>query len=128
MAKRPSCRRTHPRFPLPEGGTVFFGFPRPQDPPCTMQLRDVSQSGLAFVLLHELPGLEVGDSLEGVRIRIGKREMRGDMLIMHFTPDDTPGSICGALFYPGEDSDILALRAILQELEAGRVEELEPCP
>lgn len=125
MAKPHDCRRTHARYPLREagGGIVVFGFPRPQDPPCTMQLRDISQSGLAFVLPHELPGLEVGDNLEDVCVRIGERELRGDMLIMHFTPDASAGSVCGALLYPREDEDLLMLRAILGELAGSRIEE-----
>jgi len=95
---------------------VEFGFPRPQDPTCRMTVQDLSDAGLAFVLKHELPGLEVGDSLEGAMLRVGERCVRGALLVMHLTPDASAGGVCGALFYPAEDEDLLSLRELLGEL------------
>lgn len=120
MHRPPGCRRTHDRFPLDPttGGTIEFLFPGPTGAPCAMRLRDLSRSGLSFVLAHELPGLEVGDSLDHTCMKIAGREVRGDVLVMHLTPDDAAGAVCGALFYPADDVDILTLRAILGELEA----------
>ena len=82
-----------------------------------MKLGDVSGAGLSFVLGHELPGLDVGDCLADARLVVGGRVARGDLLVMHLTPDRTPGSRCGALFYPRGDDDLLALREILAALE-----------
>ncbi len=121
MSHRTGCRRRHDRFPIDGSlqGRIEFGFPRPEDFRCVMPLRDLSGAGLSFQLGHELPGLEAGDPIEQVRVQIGEREFRGDLLVMHFTPDSSPGSVCGALFYPEEDRDLLTLRVVLRDLETG---------
>ena len=120
MGKSPGCRRGHPRYALdPLGdGTLEFGYPRPDGFRYIVPLRDISRGGLSFVLRHDLSGLEVGDSIDRVSIRVGRREVRGDLLVMHLAPGAYTGSLCGALLYPGGDGDILALRAILEELRA----------
>ena len=82
-----------------------------------MRLRDLSQSGLSFVLSHELPGLSIGDSIDHVHVRVDGRQIRGDLLIMHLSPDASGGSVCGALFYPLEDEDVLTLREVIRALE-----------
>ena len=128
MTRRAGCRRSHPRYPLDADGWLEFGYPRPEDPPCVLELRDMSQGGLAFVLRQELPGLDVGDSIDQVEVRIGDRVVRGNLLVMHFTPDASAGSVCGALFYPGEDVDLLTLRAILRDLEERRPEGAQVSP
>lgn len=117
MATR--CRRSHGRYSLQDHveGELSFRYPQGGHP-CVMPLRDISRSGLSFVLVHELPGLDVGDSIDGAQLRIGRHEIRGDLLVMRLNPDASSGSVCGALFYPAEDEDILALRASLAELEA----------
>ncbi len=126
MTRQPACRRTHPRYTLRahRSGRLEFGYPRPQDPPCVMGLWDISQGGLAFVLRHELPGLEVGDSIDGVRVQVGDRVVHGDLLVMRLSPDASAGPICGALFYPGDDADLLTLREVLRDLEARQGESI----
>jgi len=120
VAKRPGCRRRHPRHPLDAShdARVEVGSSRPGDPPRVLRLRDVSEAGLGFVLGEEVAGLEVGDSIDGVTIRVGARVARGDLLVMHLTPDRSEGSVCGALFYPAADEDLLVFREILRDLEA----------
>jgi hypothetical protein len=123
MRRPPNCRRKHDRFPLDasRGGTIEFSYPGPAGAICSMPLHDLSRAGLSFVLSHELPGLEIGDSLDGARIRVNGREVRGDLLVMRLTPDDSRDSVCGGLFYPVEDADILAMRAIIAELEVAEL-------
>jgi hypothetical protein len=113
------CRRRTKRSPLPQGatGVVEFGYPTPRAHPCSMVLRDISASGLSFILRHELPGIEVGRTLEKLTVRLGRHTVCGDLVVMHLTPDETPGSICGGLFHPSRDSDILSLRRLVAELE-----------
>ncbi len=120
MEKRPGCRRRHPRYLVDANldARIEFGYPRTEDPTCAMKLKDVSDGGLGFVLPHELPGLEVGDSIDRVEIHVGARAVRGDLLVMHFSPDASAGSVCGAFFYPAADEDLLAFREILRDLEA----------
>ena len=120
MTIRDACRRKNPRFPLSPAlqGTIEFGFPDRDGARCTMALLDLSRGGISFVLRHELPGLEVGESIDGARLSLGERVVNGDFLVMHLTPDATEGAVCGALFFPSEDADILTLRAVLATLEA----------
>jgi len=112
------CRRRHNRFPLraEDRGAVEFRFPDARGQLCRMPLRDLSSAGLSMTLVHELPGLEAGSCLEGATVFVGDRRVRGDLLAMHVTPEARPGAICGALFYPLEDRDILELRSVLATL------------
>ena len=125
MRRPPNCRRKHDRFPLDasHGGTIEFAFPDRDGALCSMPLRDVSQAGLSFVLGHELPGLEVGDSLDRACIRLNGREVRGDVLVMRLTPDASRGAVCGGLFYPVDDADILTMRALVADLETADLAE-----
>ena len=113
------CKRSNRRFPMPEDAraTVDFVYPYPAGRHCSMQLRDISSSGISFFLRHDLPGLDVGDTLDRVSVDIEGYDLRGDLLVMHLTPDDTEGSVCGALFYPRSDRNIRALQALVAELE-----------
>lgn len=121
----PACRRTHPRFPLePErAARVEFEFPKPGCGWSDMPLRDVSQAGLSFVLTHELPGLTVGDCIAQVQVHVDGRLIRGDLLVMHLSPNASAGAVCGALFYPVEDADVLSMRDLVRVLE---LQALEP--
>ena len=116
----PDCRRKNPRFSLvaPYDGTIQFGFPEAHSAVCTMTLLDLSRGGLSFVLAHELPGLEVGESIDAARVHLAGRIVTGDIVVMHLTPDAGRGAVCGALFFPTEDEDILALRGLISMLEA----------
>ena len=113
------CKRSSRRFPLPEDAQarVDFVYPYPKGHHCSMQLRDISASGLSFFLRHDLPGLDVGDSIDRVSVDIEGYDLRGDLLVMHLTPDASEGSVCGALFYPRGDRNLRALHALVTELE-----------
>ncbi len=82
-----------------------------------MALREISPSGLSFVLAHVLPGIEVGRALRRVRLEVAGHTVRGDVVVMHMTPDDRPGSVCGGLFHPSRDADIVKLKQLIAELE-----------
>lgn len=112
-------RRQTRRHALPEEfeGRVEFGYPAPEEHRCSMALNDISESGLSFVLEHELPGLEVGRQIEQVTLHAGGRVIDGDMVITHLT-SEAGGSVCGALFYPSSDADLIHLRELLAELGA----------
>jgi hypothetical protein len=73
---------------------------------------------LSFVLADPLPGLEPGQRLDAAEVTIGDRLIRGDLLVMHITPEVISGAVLGALFYPATDEDLLTLRAVLAELDA----------
>ena len=109
-----ACRRRHSRhsFPADAGATVEFGYPEPMSARVSMQLKDISVSGLSFVVDKELPGLELGRTLDGATITFRDQVIEADLLVMHLTPDASPGSVCGALIYPVDDEGILKLQAL----------------
>lgn len=111
------CRRKHPRFRLLDDpdAVVEFGFPTPRGTQCRMQARDFSASGLSFLLAHDLPGLEEGQCLNRARITVGTWRLDADLLIMHLTPDNRKGSVCGVLIYPMDDEGILALQGMVKD-------------
>ncbi|NJN64012.1 MAG: hypothetical protein HC882_03470 [Acidobacteria bacterium] len=114
-----TSRRVHPRYSMDAGtsASVEFVFPFPGGHHCSMKLRDISASGLSFMLDRPMPGLEAGDSIDRVTVRVGELHLHGDLLVMHLTPDASPGSACGALFYPRGDRNIIALQRLIDRLE-----------
>jgi hypothetical protein len=113
------CRRSARRHAFPESeATIDFDYPRPGEHRCEMPLKDVSNAGISFVLTHELPGVEIGETLRRIALRINGHVVRGDVLICHLTPGDEPGAVCGGLFYPASDPDLLRLQDLLAELNS----------
>jgi hypothetical protein len=122
MTQQPNCRRKSRRLSFPEGEdwAVEFNYPAPGGIPCRMPLRDLSTSGTSFRLSHDLPGLEFGRTVRYVTLTMNRRTVYGDMLVMHLTPDASEGSVCGVLFYPATDKDVVTWREALVELESKR--------
>lgn len=118
MSVKTACRRRTDRFALPaeSGARIEFGYPWPGGYRCSMRLRDVSSGGVSFVLARELPGLEVGQPLDAATVHVGEYSVTGDLVVMHLTPDNGAGSVCGALFLPSGDENILAHRELVQAL------------
>jgi hypothetical protein len=114
------CRRRARRYALPPEleATVDFGYPTPQAHRCSLPAKDVSPSGVSFVLTHELPGLEVGTEIARATLRAGKHAIHGDMVVIHLTPDESLGSTCGTILYPRTDADIVKLKSLIAELES----------
>ena len=114
-----TCRRSHTRFRMPDDAraTVEFVHPHPGGHHCCMKLRDISASGVSFFLAGDLPGLEVGDTIDRVTINIEGYELHGDLLVMRLTPDASRGAVCGALFYPRGDRNLHALNVLLDEMD-----------
>jgi len=113
------CRRKHRRFvpPSEANARVQFGYPKPGGHPCEMKLKDLSAGGLCFTLAHDLPGLDVGVSIDQARLLVGDRCISGDLFVMHLTPDASAGSVCGALFFPDGDENILAVQTLIAQFE-----------
>lgn len=103
-------------------GRIEFGFANSAGPGCEMKIRDISASGIGFLVDREFPGMEVGRILERVTVRIGRKSVRGDLVVMHLTEDARDDAFCGAMFCPTSDEDILRLREILHDLKARRGE------
>jgi hypothetical protein len=112
-------RRLQKRYPLPAdaGATLKFCHPGAGGPAFTASVRDVSLSGLSFILPSEIPGLHVGEIVRGMEAVIAGRSFRGDLLAMHLTPGNFGGSACGGLFYPESDEDLITIRLVVRALE-----------
>jgi hypothetical protein len=112
-------RRLQKRYPLPAnaGAVLKFRHPAPHGPDFATPVRDVSLSGISFILPSEVPGLHVGAIIRGIEAEIAGRTFRGDLLPMHLTPGNGPGSACGGLFYPESDEDLITIRLVVRSLE-----------
>ncbi len=117
LDKRPNRRRAD-RHRVPgdtEAVVSILGAPGLEG---TYALRDISLSGMSFVVSHEIRPLEAGDSIRPVEVRALGHVFRGELLVMHLTPGPEPGAVCGGLFYPETDEDLLAARSLVRVLEA----------
>ena len=114
-------RRGQRRFAVALGklARVEFSHPGPNGQFYDLEVTNVSSSGVSFCLEenHELASLEEGTSLSGVVIRIGDCMIRGEMVVMHLTDDTGSRRICGALFYPATDTDLVQLRGLIAGME-----------
>ncbi len=101
-------------FPREYSASVEFRHESAADETLTMGLRDVSGAGLSFAIERDLPGLDIGDCLSGVTLRLGPNVIVGDLLVMHLSPDSKQGAVCGGLFYPDSDEGIRVLQEFLK--------------
>ncbi len=78
---------------------------------------NLSPSGVSFALDPELSRLEAGTSIPQVTLRIGECAVHGELLVMHVTPGADSRYVCGSLFYPATDTDLVKLRSVIAGLE-----------
>jgi hypothetical protein len=86
-------------------------------------MHNVSASGVSFAAREasDFDGLEPGLSLPGAVIRLDGCAIRGELLVMHVSGRGA-GRICGALFYPGTDGDLVKLKGMIAGMHAARAE------
>ena len=101
-----------------EQARIVFHYPGPGGRRCELPLIDISISGLSFRYRDEIPRLETGTALAAVTVRFGSCEIEGDLLVMHVTPHAPGETLCGALFYPAKDADLLKLKSVIAGIEA----------
>jgi hypothetical protein len=80
----------------------------------------VSISGISFGLTESLTGLDAGSQLSQVKLILGDCEIRGELLIMHVTPEPESGIVCGALFYPANDEELLKLKGVIAGIDTAQ--------
>jgi len=71
-----------------------------------------------MVLPAELTEVQAGDIVRGIEARVARKAFRGDLLVMHVTTSSEAGPICGGLFYPEGDEDLITIRMVVRALEA----------
>lgn len=120
MSTITGCRRKQRRRTTSGSGNAWVEItcPQPEGRLHTLPLLDVSVSGLSFMFEEPLPGLESGASLNNVLVRLGDCEIRGELVVMHLTPQGPGRWACGALFYAASDTDLLKWRAAIAGMEA----------
>jgi hypothetical protein len=113
-------RRLQNRFTVPSDAeaTLQFCHPSPNGQRLEARLRDVSFSGLSMVLPDELAEVQAGDIVRGIEAKVARKTFRGDLLVMHVTHAGDGGAICGGLFYPEGDEDLITIRLVVRALEA----------
>ena len=105
-------------IPLDVGAALHFRYPSPNGPHLEARLRDVSLSGLSLTLPEELAGIQAGDIVKGIEAQVARKTFRGDLLVMHVSPANEAGAVCGGLFYPEGDEDLITIRLVVRALEA----------
>ena len=120
MATVSQTRRVTRRYAVTKShrARLEFDYPGPGGKRYDLPLIDISVSGLSFNCADRLPGLESGTTLSPIIIRLGMCDIHGDLLVMHVTRDPSGGTICGALFYPAKDADLLKLKSAIAGIEA----------
>ena len=121
MSPVTKTRRRQHRYPIQRGklARVEFTHPSPNGRRYDLDVTNISSSGVSFSFeeTDELTGLEEGTSLSGVVIRIGECMIRGELVVMHLTGDTDSRRICGALFYPAPDTDLVQLKGLIAGME-----------
>jgi hypothetical protein len=112
-----ACRRKQRRHRIaPDtNARVEFAFPHPGGARHSLPLVDLSLSGFSFRMSPELSWLETGTMIPEVVIHLGGCTLQGELLLMHVTRRE---GICGALFYPATDTDLIKLKSLIAGIEA----------
>lgn len=92
-----------------------FSYPSPHGKPVSLPVIDISASGFSFAMLESLDDVESGCSIPDATLRLGNREVHGDLIVMHVTEER---GVCGALFYPATDEDLIRMKFVLAGIEA----------
>ena len=113
-------RRLQRRYNLaPDAGArLRFRHPAPMGVPYDLPVRDISLSGLSLVLPSDFPEMQAGDMIRGIEVRVCRKVFHGDLLVMHVTPVQEFGGVCGGLFYPEGDEDLITVRLVIKALDA----------
>jgi hypothetical protein len=119
MSSTVACRRKARRHRLSaeSDSRVEFDYPGPGDHACSMPIMDMTVAGFSFRLTEQLPGLEVGSNIREASLTIGACSMEGELVVMHVT-DKEAGAICGVLFYPATDTDLVKMKSLIAGIEA----------
>lgn len=117
MRSKVDCRRSQRRHSVAPGADASIQLQHPPGCPWTLRVIDISVSGISFAFEEDAPRIDSGENLSNVVIKIGSCTMEGDLLIMHVTPVP-PRTVCGALFYPATDDDLIKLKSMIAGIEA----------
>jgi len=122
MSTTTKNRRGHTRYPVYQGRAAHlrFVYPTPNGKSFHAPIVNISASGVSFAVDEgqELPQLEEGVSVPGAELSVGGCAIEGELLVMHVTTDPDSRYVCGALFYPSTDTDLVKLKGVIAGMEA----------
>ena len=111
-------RRRHRRHRSdPAALRLRFSFPDETSRRHEAALRDVSVSGISFLLEQHHPEFVAGDTLKAVELEILGSRLHGEVVVMHAMRYGDGTGYCGGLYFPKSDDDLLAMRRICGSLE-----------
>ena len=121
MSTTTKNRRALTRYSVLGGqrARVEFVYPAPNGESYNLPLANLSASGLSFGVREgdSSVALEEGASLPDAVIRIGECVIEGELLVMHVTTGPDSEYVCGALFYPATDTDLVKLKSAVAGME-----------
>ena len=122
MTTRTANRRKTRRYSVShkEDTWIEFEYPRPNGRTFRFSLVDISVSGFSFALDEDSPPLESGSDVAGVTIQVGDCSLHGDLLVLHVSPTSATRSVCGALFYPADDTELVKLKSVVAGVSAAQ--------
>lgn len=122
MTTQTTCRRDSQRHSLGRSLRAWIELedPAPTGRHLRFPLFDLSTCGFSFRTSERLPWLEPGARFDPVTLWIGECGIRGDILIMHVTPNSESGIVSGVLFYPANDDELLKLKGVVAGIEVAR--------
>lgn len=113
-------KRSTPRFSIPESQGASIELIDGHGPLRSFQIRDISISGISFVLTQEFGEPESGTEYPEATLRFPRTEIAGGILVMHTTEEDDGTRICGSLFYPASEEDLMKLKGVVAGFEVAR--------
>jgi len=115
-----TASRMEERISVPptERAFVEFDYPQPSGKRRRLSLLDMSSAGLCFALpFYGLAGVDLSTHIIDVVVRIGDREIEGELLVSHVTRHSEERILCGGRFYPATKTDCLQLTKAIAGLE-----------
>lgn len=115
-------KRSTPRFRVPDvnQASVDMAFPEHGGRVCSFPIRDLSISGISFLLPEDLSNIESGTEFQNVTLRFSQATMAGDLLVMHMSNASGGRVVCGSLFYPASEEDLMKLKSVVAGFEVAR--------
>lgn len=122
MSTGTTSRRRQRRYTIGDDRTasVEFEYPSSNGRAYRLPLINISKSGISFALddHDELATLDPGTRVEGAVVKIGDCAIHGELVLMHLTADAGSHALCGALFFPTSDRDLIVMRSVVAGMEA----------
>lgn len=113
-------KRSTPRFAIPDSQGAVIELSDGSAPTRTFQIRDISISGISFVLDGEFGEPESGTEYPEATLRFPRTEIAGGILVMHSTREEDGALVCGSLFYPASEEDLMKLKGVVAGFEVAR--------